>query len=71
MKSLKKYKYIGYNGSVVTHVLLDGINHQVVYELRADDGKVLTNGKRKMRFVVVEEDLLKNWTEVDDEGMDD
>lgn len=65
MRKQKLYKYVGYNGTVTTHVLLDGINHQVVYELKADDGKYLTNGNRKMRLVIVDEESIKDWSEVE------
>lgn len=65
MRKQKMYKYIGYNGTVTTHVLLDGVNHQVVYELKADDGKYLTNGKRKMRVVIADEDSINNWIEIE------
>lgn len=65
MRKQKLYRYVGYNGTVTTHVLLDGINHQVVYELKADDGKYLTNGNRKMRLVIVDEESIKDWSEVE------
>lgn len=65
MRKQKLYKYIGYNGTVTTHVLLDGVNHQVVYELKADDGKYLTNGNRKMRLVITDEESLADWVEVE------
>lgn len=64
MRKQKMYKYIGYNGTVTTHVLLDGISHLVMYELKADDGKYLTNGKRKMKLVIVDENSVKDWIEV-------
>jgi hypothetical protein len=45
MKKIKMYKYIGYNGTVTTPVLLPNVDNKLeVYKLKASNGKILTNG---------------------------
>ena len=64
MTKRKMYRYVGYNGSVTTPVLLEGINHLEMVELRAGDGCYLTDGQRKVISVVVPVDDATNWIEV-------
>jgi hypothetical protein len=64
MTKRKMYKYIGYNGTVTTPVLLDGINHLEMVELKASNGCYLTNGQRKVTSIVVLPEEVSNWTEV-------
>lgn len=65
MKTTKLYRYIGYNGTITSPILLEGINHLVLYELRADGGKILTNGTRTAYKVTVEEESISNWKEIE------
>ena len=65
MTSKKLYRYIGYNGIITSPVLLDGATHQVVYELRPSQGKKLTDGEKVVYAVVVPEEELENWKEIE------
>ena len=64
------YKYIGRNGSVTTPILLDGINHIKLVELRAEAGYVVTNGKKSYYAVTVEADKAEEWYEVIEDILD-
>ena len=66
MTKKKLYRYSGRNGILTTSVLLDGINHYVVYELKAGVEKLLTDGETTVRAIIVEEDELNNWREIPD-----
>lgn len=64
------YRYLGRNGIITSRVLLDGINHIPLMELRADQGKKLTNGEKITQSVIVELDEVNNWHEIDDIGQE-
>lgn len=65
MTTKKMYKYMGYNGSVTTPVLLPNIDHLEMVELVADPGHYLTNGSvQRLRVTVALSDASK-WTEVE------
>ncbi len=66
MTKIKMYRYLGRNGILTTRVLLDGINHIVVYNLTADEGKILTNGEVELKSITVEEDEVVSWNEITD-----
>ena len=68
MTKHKLYRYIGYNGIITSPVLLPDINHLELYELRADGGKHLTNGNKKVSSIIVEKDQVSNWVEIDNDG---
>lgn len=63
MTKQKLYKYIGYNGTITSPVLLPDISNLALYELRADNGKYLTNGVRKVYSVIIPIDEIDKWTE--------
>ena len=67
MKKIKKYKYIGRNGTVISSVLIDGATRINMYCLTADEGKVLTDGQLKLHSVYVYEDEVDNWYEIGQE----
>lgn len=48
MQVKKLYRYIGYNGTVTTPILLPNIDKLEVLELIASNEKVLTNGDRQV-----------------------
>ena len=54
----KLYRYSGRNGILTTCILLDGINHIEVYELKAEEGNILTNNERTTYSVIVEKDAI-------------
>ena len=59
----KLYKYIGYNGTITSPVLLPNIDHLELVELRASGGKYLTDGEQKVYSIIVPVDEVGNWTE--------
>lgn len=60
------YRYLGRNGILTTRILLDGINHISLVELRADSGKILTNGDKMVYIVVVDPEEVPQWREITD-----
>ena len=66
MKKTKKYRYLGRNGILTTHVQLEGISASVIYVLTADEGKVLTDGEQMLKVVSVYEENISNWHEIDE-----
>jgi hypothetical protein len=64
------YRYLGRNGIITSPVLLDKVEPIVMYELRASFGKLLTNGERSLKSVLVFEDEVKDWTELDDPNLE-
>lgn len=61
----KIYKYVGYNGSFITNILLDVPNKMEMIEIQADAGKILTNGKITGYRVITREEEIELWQEVD------
>ena len=68
MKKIRYYRYIGRNGTVTTQVLLDNVIKIDLYNLIADEGKILTDGESKAHSVYVHIDDVDKWTEIDDKG---
>lgn len=64
----KMYRYIGRNGNITSEVLLISTEAIPMFRLRASQGKILTNGFKKVYSVIVFEDEVKDWTEIDDVG---
>lgn len=60
------YRYLGTNGVIETPIHLEDIYYVRVIALQADDGKVLTDGERKLHSVRVAEEELGNWREIPD-----
>jgi len=65
MTQQKLYRYIGYNGTITSPVLLPNIDHLELYELRATGGKYLTNGQRKVYSIIVPKDDIAEWQEIE------
>ena len=66
MTSRKMYRYLGRNGILTTHILIEGTNYIPLVELVADKGKILTNGEKTVYAVVVEESDVNSWSEIAD-----
>ena len=64
MTKIKKYKYIGRNGTLISSILIDGATKIDMYCLIADEGKILTDGQQKLHSVYVYQDELANWVEI-------
>lgn len=65
MKKTVLYRYLGTNGTIESPVHLEDIYYVRLLKLRADPGKVLTNGERYEKFVTIAENDFENWSEVD------
>ena len=66
MTKVKKYKYLGRNGVLVTRIIIDGVNYIPMMTLTADAGKVLTNGETSVYSITVEADEVNLWREIPD-----
>lgn len=66
MKKDKLYRYMGYNGTITSPILLPNIDHVIIIQLRANPGKVLTNGEIVASSVQILENQVENWVEIDD-----
>lgn len=66
MTKVKKYKYLGRNGVLVTRILIDGVNYIPMMTLTADAGKILTNGEITVYSITVEADEVSLWREIPD-----
>ena len=60
------YRYFGRNGMITSLVLLDNIEHLLMYRLIADEGKVLTDGELKVKSIDIFAEDLSKWTEIED-----
>jgi hypothetical protein len=66
MTTQKMYRYLGRNGSITTGIKLENIDPISMVNLKASTGKILTDGAKKVYSVIVFEDEVDNWTEIDD-----
>ena len=66
MTKVKKYKYLGRNGLLVTRIIIDGVNYIPMMTLTADAGKILTNGETSVYSITVEADEVNLWREIPD-----
>ena len=66
MTKIKKYKYLGRNGVLVTRILIDGVRNIPMMTLTADEGKILTDGETRTYSVTVESEEVSLWREVPD-----
>lgn len=67
MVSEKMYKYIGRNGSITSTVLLENVSPIAMRRLMASSGKLLTNGRKRVKEVIVFEDEVEDWYEIEAE----
>lgn len=61
------YKYLGTNGIIESPIHLEDIYYTRLIELRAEKGKVLTNGEKKIYLIRVPEEEVCLWYEVIDD----
>lgn len=65
MTKTPMYVYLGTNGTICSHVLLEGIYHVKKYRLTADEDKFLTTDNKHFTCtVIVPENEVENWLEV-------
>ena len=67
MKKTVIYRYLGTNGVLETPIHLEDIYYIRLIDLKADEGKILTNGERKTYFTRAFEEDVPNWYEVIDD----
>lgn len=64
------YVYLGTNGTICSPIHLEDIYYIRKYRLWADKNKVLTkDNKNFVRTIIVSEDDIPNWLEIDDTGL--
>jgi hypothetical protein len=68
MITQKMYRYLGRNGNITTAVKLEEINPIPMLQLNAEKGKILTNGIKKTYSVIIFEDEMNDWYEIEDNG---
>lgn len=61
----KIYTYLGVNGTITSPIYLEGIYSICKVQLIADNGKILTNGKKEVSAILVPESEVKDWSEID------
>ena len=66
MTKIKKYKYLGRNGILITRILIDGAINIPMMTLTADKGKILTDGETLTHSITVEMDEVNLWEEIPD-----
>lgn len=66
MTKIKKYKYIGLNGILITQILLEDIKNYPLFELSAEPGMILTNGDIVAYSVTVSPEEVDLWREIPD-----
>lgn len=66
MTQIKKYRYQGVNGSIISTILLEGIDKVELLELKASEGMVLTDGILFVKSVLIPIGNLSKWSEVKD-----
>jgi hypothetical protein len=59
------YTYFGTNGTITSGVHLEDIYYLRKVRLTAAPGKLLTNGERSVPSVIVTDEDVDNWTEID------
>lgn len=64
MKITNLYRYHGEGGTVDTLVLLP-MEHEDMYRLEAEAGKVLTNGENTVAVIDIPVADLEKWSEID------
>ena len=68
MTKMKKYKYLGRNGILGTPIFLEGAPNIPMMTVKADEGKILTDGETLAYSVTVELDEVSNWKEIPDKA---
>lgn len=61
----KMYRYLGRNGIITSPIFLEKAENIPMKELIAEYGKILTNGTKKVYSVLVFEDEINDWKEID------
>lgn len=70
MTKSKMYRYLGRNGIITSPILLEKVEPIAMYELRASEGKVLSNGEEFVKIKLIFAEDLKDWIEIDDPNLE-
>lgn len=62
----KMYRYLGRNGTITSHILLENVSPIEMMSLQASKGKILTNGQKKVYSIIVFADEVDDWYEVEE-----
>lgn len=65
MNKIKLYRYVGRNGTITSPILLDNIQYYIYYKLIPQCDKLLTNGEKVLTSVIVPEEEINEWYEID------
>ncbi len=68
MLSPKMYRYLGRTGTITTAVKLEEIAPITMLQLKAENGKILTNGIKTAYSIIIFEDEIDDWYEIIDNG---
>ena len=60
------YRYVGRNGLITSLIHLEDAKFYPMYRLIADEGKILTDGKLKVKSIDIFAEDLGKWTEIED-----
>lgn len=60
------YKYLGTNGVIESPIHLEDIYYVRLLFLTADEGKILTDGEKRIKSIKIPEAELENWQEIDE-----
>ena len=71
MKKTKIYRYYGRNGIITTPIFLEDAKSILLYNLKANEGKILTDGETKISSIIIYPEELDLWTEIDDPNWTD
>lgn len=66
MKKSKLYRYYGRNGIITTPIFLEDAKSILLYNLKASEGKILTDGELTVQSIVIYPEDLELWKEIDD-----
>lgn len=58
------YKYLGTNGVIESPVHLEDIYYVRINVLTADEGKILTNGEKRVKQIRCSDEELSKWKEI-------
>lgn len=62
----KMYRYLGRNGTITSHILLENVSPIAMMSLQASKGKILTNGQKKVYSIIIFADEVDDWYEVEE-----
>lgn len=64
MKKVVLYRYLGTNGTITSPVHLEDVYYTRLMKLTADPGKRLTDGAQTVGEILIPEDEVNLWTEI-------